>query len=70
MQGRCCDKPADGCMIRERSEFYQQRIRQFIEEVTVYPVSSEKLSGGRGDRYWLEVVIYAPGLAGARLVQP
>ena len=24
----------------------------------------------RGDSYWLEVVIYAPGLAGARFTQP
>jgi hypothetical protein len=24
----------------------------------------------RGDKYWLEVVIYAPGQAGARLIQP
>jgi hypothetical protein len=23
-----------------------------------------------GDTLWLEVVIYAPGLAGARLIQP
>lgn len=52
-------------MIPYRSERYRQRLRQFIDEVTIYPVSCEKLSDGRGDRYWLDEVLRG----GARIVQ-
>ncbi len=47
------------------SDIYQQRLRQFVEEVTVYPVSCEPLAGGRTDRQWLEGVL----AGGARIVQ-
>jgi thiamine-phosphate pyrophosphorylase len=44
---------------------YQERLRKFITEVTLYPVSCEKLAAGRGDREWLEAVL----AGGARIVQ-
>jgi len=44
---------------------YQQRIKKFIDEVTVYPVSCEKLANGRSDYEWLEGVL----AGGARIVQ-
>jgi thiamine-phosphate pyrophosphorylase len=44
---------------------YQHRLIKFIEQVTIYPVSCEKLTGGRSDEEWLDAV-----LAGrARIVQ-
>jgi len=49
----------------ERSEIYTQRLRQFRDEVTVYPVSCERLSEGRGDEQWLDSVL----LGGAKVVQ-
>jgi thiamine-phosphate pyrophosphorylase len=49
----------------ERSEVYTQHLRQFIEEVTVYPVSCERLTEGRGDKHWLDEVLRG----GARIVQ-
>ena len=42
-----------------------QAIRQFTEEVTVYPVSCEKLAAGKTDRDWLDRVL----AGGARIVQ-
>ncbi len=47
------------------SDIYQQRLRRFIEEVTVYPVSCEPLARGRTDRQWLDAVL----AGGARIVQ-
>ncbi|RJX34703.1 MAG: thiamine phosphate synthase [Desulfurivibrio sp.] len=44
---------------------YQQRLRKFIEQVTIYPVSCEKLACGRSDEEWLDAVL----AGGARIVQ-
>jgi thiamine-phosphate pyrophosphorylase len=44
---------------------YRQRLTQFIEQVTLYPVSCEKLACGRTDEEWLEAVL----AGGARIVQ-
>ncbi len=44
---------------------YAQRIQQFTEQVTVYPVSCEKLACGRTDIEWLEAVL----AGGAQIVQ-
>ncbi len=49
----------------EQSDIHQRRMMQFIEQVTVYPVSCEKLAGGRSDEEWLEAVL----AGGARIVQ-
>lgn len=49
----------------ERSEKYRRRLKQFVEDVTVYPVSCEKLAAGRTDEQWLESVL----LGGAKIVQ-
>ncbi|MEW6427251.1 MAG: thiamine phosphate synthase [Thermodesulfobacteriota bacterium] len=47
------------------SELYDKRMRTFIEEVSVYPVSCEPLCRGRSDREWLDAVL----AGGARIVQ-
>lgn len=44
---------------------YSRKVKQLIDEVAVYPVSCEQLSGGRSDREWLEAVL----AGGARMVQ-
>ena len=44
---------------------HQERLQKFIEEVTLYPVSCEKLALGRSDRQWLEAVL----AAGVKIVQ-
>jgi thiamine-phosphate pyrophosphorylase len=44
---------------------HQQRMRTFIDEVTIYPVSCERLAAGRSDGEWLEAVL----AGGARIVQ-
>ena len=44
---------------------YSRRLQQFVQEVTVYPVSCEKLAAGRTDREWLDGVL----AGGARIVQ-
>jgi thiamine-phosphate pyrophosphorylase len=44
---------------------HNQRLATFINEVTIYPVSCEKLANGRGDIAWLEAVL----TGGARIVQ-
>lgn len=49
----------------EDSQLYEQRIKQFVDEVGVYPVSCEKLAAGRSDREWLDQVI----AGGAKIVQ-
>ncbi len=46
-------------------DLYGQRLRQFMEEVTLYPVSCEKLAAGRTDQEWLDGVL----AGGARIVQ-
>lgn len=46
-------------------EVYTARMRQFIDDVCVYPVSCEKLAGGRNDLEWLDQVL----LGGAKIVQ-
>lgn len=48
-----------------RSEVYRRRLQRFVEEVTVYPVSCERLAWGRTDLFWLEQVLRG----GARIVQ-
>jgi thiamine-phosphate pyrophosphorylase len=52
-------------MERPATDIYIRRLRQFTEEVTLYPVSCEKLSAGRTDREWLDGVL----AGGARIVQ-
>ncbi len=47
------------------SSLYQQRIEQFTKQVTIYPVSCEKLACGRSDEEWLDAVL----AGGARIVQ-
>ncbi len=47
------------------SDIYTKRLKQFIDEVSVYPVSCEKLANGRTDIEWLEGVL----AGGARIVQ-
>lgn len=44
---------------------YGRRLRQFVHEVTLYPVTCEKLAAGRTDREWLDGVL----AGGARIVQ-
>lgn len=44
---------------------YNIRIAKFIREVTIYPVSCEKLANGRSDHEWLTKVL----AGGARIVQ-
>lgn len=44
---------------------YQRRQQHFINEVTLYPVSCEKLANGRSDLEWLDAVLKG----GARIVQ-
>ena len=51
--------------MHEKTELYRQRLRKFIEEVTLYPVSCERLAKGRSDLAWLEAVL----AGGARIVQ-
>lgn len=47
------------------TDLYGFRLRQFVDEVTVYPVSCERLANGRKDREWLDGVL----AGGARIVQ-
>lgn len=46
-------------------DIYQERVRKFQEEVTLYPVSCQKLARGRDDLQWLAAVL----AGGARIVQ-
>jgi thiamine-phosphate pyrophosphorylase len=46
-------------------DLYSRRLQQFVQKVTVYPVSCEKLADGRTDREWLDGVL----AGGARIVQ-
>ena len=52
-------------MIPGRGELYARRLRQFVDEVAVYPVSCERLAAGRSDEQWLDAVLRG----GARIVQ-
>lgn len=47
------------------SPLLRERMERFLREVTVYPVSCEKLAAGRSDLEWLDAVL----AGGARLVQ-
>jgi thiamine-phosphate pyrophosphorylase len=51
--------------MHKKTDLYQQRLRKFIEEVTLYPVSCERLAKGRNDLAWLDAVL----AGGARIVQ-
>ncbi|MFA6497986.1 MAG: thiamine phosphate synthase [Desulfurivibrionaceae bacterium] len=51
--------------MHERTDLYQQRLKKFIEEVTLYPVSCERLAMGRNDLVWLDAVL----AGGAKIVQ-
>ena len=44
---------------------YKKRLHHFLEKVTLYPVSCEKLANGRSDIDWLEAVL----AGGAQIVQ-
>ncbi|OGQ99210.1 MAG: thiamine-phosphate diphosphorylase [Deltaproteobacteria bacterium RIFOXYD12_FULL_55_16] len=48
-----------------KTDLYQQRLRKFIEEVSLYPVSCERLARGRDDLVWLDGVL----AGGAKIVQ-
>ncbi|MHB1350024.1 MAG: thiamine phosphate synthase [Desulfobulbus sp.] len=52
-------------MIAGRGELYAWRLSRFVDEVTVYPVSCERLANGRSDEQWLDDVLRG----GARIVQ-
>jgi len=47
------------------SSTYNKRLQHFIEKVTLYPVSCEKLANGRSDIEWLDAVLSA----GVQIVQ-
>ncbi len=51
--------------MQQRSGLYHRRLKKFTEEVTVYPVSCERLAAGRSDREWLNGVLRG----GAKIVQ-
>ena len=51
--------------MQERTDMYQPRLKKFIEEVTLYPVSCERLARGRDDLAWLDSVL----AGGAKIVQ-
>ena len=48
-----------------KTELYKNRMRKFVQEVTIYPVSCERLAAGRTDIDWLAAVL----AGGARIVQ-
>lgn len=51
--------------MQEKIDLYRQRLRKFIEEVTLYPVSCERLAMSRDDLAWLDGVL----TGGAKIVQ-
>lgn len=51
--------------MKDFTTLYRQRLEKFINEVTLYPVSCEKLADGRSDIEWLDAVL----AGGARIVQ-
>ena len=48
-----------------RGDAYRRRLQQFVDEVSVYPVSCERLADGRSDEQWLDEVLRG----GAGIVQ-
>jgi thiamine-phosphate pyrophosphorylase len=52
-------------MTTKKSNRYAERLRRFTKEVTLYPVSCERLADGRSDEEWLDRVL----AGGARVVQ-
>jgi len=54
-----CDDMLNG------SNLYRHRLKQFRDEVTLYPVSCERLACDRSDEQWLDAVLQG----GARIVQ-
>ena len=48
-----------------KTDLYRQRLKKFIEEVTLSPVSCERLAMGRDDIAWLDGVL----TGGAKIVQ-
>lgn len=53
------------CQKNEISDLYHRRLQILRDEVTVYPVCCEQLSGGRSDCEWLDAVL----AGGAKIVQ-
>ena len=51
--------------VKNPDSVHNSRIAKFIREVTIYPVSCEKLANGRSDHEWLTKVL----AGGARIVQ-
>ena len=51
--------------MQTENSLYRLRLARLRDQVTLYPVSCEKLSAGRSDREWLEAVL----AGGARIVQ-
>jgi len=51
--------------MQKKTELYEQRLKKFTEEVSLYPVSCERLTLGRGDLAWLDGVL----AGGAKIVQ-
>jgi thiamine-phosphate pyrophosphorylase len=51
--------------MQTKNDLYRQRLEKFIEEVTLYPVSCERLAKGRDDIAWLDAVL----AGGAKIVQ-
>ncbi|MFA7383952.1 MAG: thiamine phosphate synthase [Desulfurivibrionaceae bacterium] len=51
--------------MHEKNKLYRQRLKKFIEEVSLYPVSCERLARGRDDLAWLDNVL----AGGAKIVQ-
>ncbi|MCX5875010.1 MAG: thiamine phosphate synthase [Deltaproteobacteria bacterium] len=51
--------------MHKKTNLYQQRLKKFIEEVALYPVSCERLAKGRDDLAWLDAVL----AGGAKIVQ-
>lgn len=51
--------------MQKKTELYELRLKKFIEEVSLYPVSCERLAMGRDDLAWLDGVLGG----GAKIVQ-
>ena len=51
--------------MQTKNDLHRQRLKKFIEEVTLYPVSCERLARGRDDLAWLDSVLSG----GAKIVQ-
>jgi len=66
-QVRTLDQPPArrAVAIHEKTKLYRQRLKKFLEEVSLYPVSCERLARGRDDLTWLDGVL----AGGAKIVQ-